>query len=128
MTRAEAAARKYVEMWTRLDLDRDARRALLDACWAADGRIVARGMTIRGREAVWASMEGFFANLNGRKNRLTSEIDANDNSFRFRAALDNPDGASLEVHDIGEIDADGRIVVIYTFNGPLKDAGAGATG
>lgn len=57
------------------------------------------------------------------RSRLASEIDANETSFRFRAVLARPDrGIVLEVHDVGEIDADGRIAVLYTFNGPLKDA------
>jgi len=123
MTPAEAAARAYVAMWT--EPDRDRRRALLEQCWAVDGRMVARGRTIGGREALWASVEGFFADRRGRRNRLTSEIDANDTSFRFRAVLEDADGTVLvEAHDIGEVDADGRITVLFTFNGPLRDAAA----
>lgn len=121
MTPAEAAARTYVAMW--MEPDRDRRRALLEQCFAAEGRLVARGRTLRGREALWTSMEAFFADPRGLRTRLTSEIDANETSFRFRAVLERPDGGvAVEAHDVGEIDADGRIAVLYTFNGPLKDA------
>ncbi len=121
MTRAEAAARTYAAMW--MEPDRDRRRALLEQCFASDGRLVARTATLRGRDAVWQGMEAFFADPRGLRTRLDSEIDANETSFRFRAVLERPDGAViLEVHDVGEIDDDGRIAVLYTFNGALKDA------
>src|SRR5688572_1927033 len=102
MSRAAAAARNYAAMW--MEPDRARRRALLDECFAADGRLVARNATLRGRDAVSDAMDAFFADPRGLRTRLDSEIDANDTSFRFRAVLELPDGVILEVHDIGEID------------------------
>jgi hypothetical protein len=127
MTPAAAAARAYAAMW--MEPDRDRRRTLLEQCWAVDGRMVARGRTLHGREAVWKSLEGFASDRRGRRIRLASEIDANDTSFRFRGVLEDADGTLVvEAHDVGEVDADGRIAVLYTFNGPLKDAPATAPG
>jgi hypothetical protein len=37
--------------------------------------------------------------------------------------VERRDGTSLEFFDAGEIDADGRISLLLTFDGPLDDAG-----
>jgi len=116
----EVAARTYVAAWQ--EPDRARRAELLEACFAADGRIVTGGSQLRGRAAVATAMDDFFADPRGLSTRLTSGIDATRTTFRFRAILENRDGAPfLEIHDAGEIDADGRISLLLTFVGPLPD-------
>jgi hypothetical protein len=57
--------------------------------------------------------------------RVTSAIDATGAIFRVgsEGIFGN---AATETFDAGEVDADGRIAVIYTFAGPLADAVAAA--
>lgn len=114
----EVAVRTYVAAWQ--EPDRARRAELLEACFAADGRVVSRATELRGRAAVAAAIDAFFADPRGLSTRLTSGIDAARTTFRFRAVLEYRDGApALEFHDSGEVDADGRIAVLLTFLGPL---------
>ncbi len=117
----EIAARTYVAAWQ--ESDRARRADLLEACFAADGRIVTRGTELRGRAAVAAAMDAFFADPRGLSARLISGIDAAGTTFRFRAIVEYRDGAPpAESLDAGEIDADGRISLLLTFGGPLPEA------
>ena len=55
--------------------------------------------------------------------RLTSEIQVCGNWFRFTAEVVRPDGSRYsQVLDVGELDSEGRIVRIMTFNEPLGTA------
>ena len=120
MSAAETAARAYVAMW--MEPDREVRARLLEESFAVDGRIVARGSTLRGRAEVWKSLEEFFGHPLGLRARLTSAIDAGATTFRFRSVVERGDGTPfLEFLDTGEIDDRGRISTIYTFIGPLAD-------
>lgn len=122
MTPAEKAARTYIAMWNEPDADR--RRALMEQCWAERGRLVTRISVLDGREALWKSMGGFHTDPRGLRAKLTTVIDAGETVFRFAGIVAAPDGASLgEAYDVGEIGADGKIVVLYTFSGPLASAG-----
>src|SRR5438045_1486876 len=59
----EIAARTYVAAWQ--EPDPAARARLIDACFAAEGRIVSPGAVIRGRAALAASIDAFFADPGG---------------------------------------------------------------
>jgi hypothetical protein len=114
----EAAARAYIAAWG--EPDPEARARLLEACFAVDGRLVTGGDGIRGRAALAAAMDKFFADRPGLRPRLTSAIDTQGRMFRFCGVLEGPDGTVLgENHDAGEVDGDGRIAILLTFNGPL---------
>lgn len=118
---AEQAARNYAEVWR--EDDRDERAALLESCFAAEGRLVGRSRTLRGRVAVAAMIESALSDPRGFSARRTSAIEAAGAAFRFRSVVDFGDGsASIEGEDAGEIDADGRIAVLYAFTGPLRPA------
>ena len=96
---------------------------LRESCFAADGRLVARSQTLRGRAAVALAMDELFADARGLKTRLTSVVEAAGNVFRFRAALEFPDGTRLfELVDVREVNADRRIAQLFTFIEPLRDA------
>ena len=73
MTPAERAARTYFDAW--VEPDRDRRAALLEACFAIDGRIALRGQVM-----------------------------------------------PLQAEDVGEVDGDGRIAVLYAFARTLRAA------
>jgi hypothetical protein len=114
-----------VDTYIRAASERDPalREKMLEACFAADGRIVARNGVTRGRAAVAAAFTRFLSDPRLRGIRMVSAIDALGNSFRFRALADYEDGTSIEIFDAGEIDTTGRISTVLTFNGPLAEAG-----
>ena len=123
MTPTELAARRYFSAW--IEPDRAARAALLEACFAADGRISLPGQVLRGRAELAAAIDAFLADPRGLTARLTSVIDIVGAAFRFRARVEYPDGQPFrELLDVGEVDAEGRICALYTFIEPLRDAGA----
>ena len=101
----------------------DERIALLNQCWAEDGRFVTRSGEIRGRAEMNAMIGRFHADPNNVAIRIIG-IDARAKSFRFSVMTDRRDGTTLEVFDAGMIDDAGQISLILTFAGPLGIAGA----
>jgi hypothetical protein len=116
----EAVAHTYIRAWS--ERDPALRERLLEECFAADGRFVTRRRVIRGRAALAAEMERFHARAQWRSIRRLSVIDTGDTTFRWRGAVEFHDGTIAEAFDAGEIDADGKIVLLLTFDGPLADA------
>ena len=116
----EIAVDTYVRMWS--EPSPAVRARMLDACFAADGRMVTRSREIRGRVAFTEFMTSQLAHPQLRCIRVISAIDAQGTTFRFRSVVERLDGTALESFDAGEIDADGRISVILTFAGPLEEA------
>jgi len=85
------------------------------------------GQLLRGRAALAAAIDDFFADPRGLTTAITSALDAAGTTFRFRARIVHPDGRPfLELFDAGEVDADGRIAALYTFTEPLRPAAEGA--
>ncbi len=112
----EIAAQTYVAAWQEPDAVTRAR--LIDGCFAAEGRIVSPGAVIRGRAALAAAIDDFFADPRGLSARRVSAIDAQGPIFRFRSVVEDRDGRIVfDGLDAGEIDADGRITVLLTFGG-----------
>ncbi len=109
----------YIKAWG--ERDPEVRAAMIEACFAAGGRIVMRSREIRGRAALADEMATFLADPRLLRVRVTSAIDARDTTFRFRAVVERSDGTSLESFDAGEIDASGRISLLLTFAGPLGE-------
>ena len=125
MQRSEQAVRRYIDAW--FEPDRDRRAQLLDACFAVDGRILFAGRVIRGRGALAADIDAFQVDPRRLTARLTSPIDADGTTFRFRALFTLPDGQRhSELVDIGEVDGDGRIATLFTFEEPLAEFDAAA--
>lgn len=81
----ETAARSYVAAWQ--EPDPAARARLIEACFAADGRIVAPGSVIRGRAGL------------------------------ARAIADREGRVVFEGFDAAEVDTDGRITILLAFSG-----------
>jgi hypothetical protein len=117
MSSTETAARTYAATWQ--EPDPAVRAKMIEACFAAEGRIVSRGTEIRGRAALAKVIEDFRADPRGLTARLASEIDVQGPLFRFRAVVERRDGTIVESFDAGEVDAEGRIGVLLTFGGPL---------
>ncbi len=112
---AEIAAQRYVALWQ--ERDAAARLRLIDACFAKEGRIVSRGGTIiRGRAALAAAVDDFFADPRGLSARLSTAIDVQGPLFRFRSVVEDREGRIVfDGFDAAEVDSDGRIAVLLTF-------------
>jgi len=120
MSAAELAALRYIDAW--FEPDRDRRTALLEVCFAVDGRISVLGTPLRGRAKLAAMIEAFQVDPRKLVAAMTSPIEAGETSFRFRARFSFPDGQlHSELVDVGEIGGDGRIAALYTFSDPLGD-------
>jgi hypothetical protein len=66
-------------------------------------------------------MTRFLADPQWLRVRLISAVDAQGTTFRYRAVAERHDGSSVEAFDAGEIDSEGRIIVLLTFAGPLGE-------
>ncbi|WP_437308158.1 hypothetical protein [Sorangium sp. So ce388] len=53
---------------------------------------------------------------------MLSFIDTGNTTFRFRSVVERSDGENFELFDAGEVDATGRISLLLTFAGPLREA------
>ncbi len=113
----ERAVRAYEAAWQEPDPVK--RAALLDACFAVDGRIVTSGIPIRGRAALAQAMATFLADPRGLSARIVGPIDAKGPTFRFHSTITHRDGTVLPAFDAGEVDANGHIAVLITFGGPM---------
>lgn len=98
------------------------RAQLLEACYAENARMVTRNRELHGRAALADMLDRFHENPQLLRIRVTSTVDAQGTTFRYRAVADFRDSPSAEVFDAGEIDASGRISLILTFAGPLANA------
>jgi len=117
-TPIETAIHTYIKAWS--ERDPTLRAALIEACFAPQGRIVTRNREIVGRAAFAEAIARFHADSSFLRIRLTSVIDAGRSSFRFSGVVERADGTtSVEAFDAGELDASGRISVLLTFDGPL---------
>jgi predicted cupin superfamily sugar epimerase len=83
--------------------------------------MVTRSREIRGRASLAAALTGFLADPRLARVRLASAIDAEGTTFRYRAVAERWDGTTAESFDAGEIDASGRISLLLTFAGPLRE-------
>lgn len=118
-TPIERAVVTYIKAWS--ERDPALRAALIEACFAPEGRIVTRGRDIVGRAAFADAVADLQARSPFHRIRLTSAIDAGRTTFRFSGAVDYHDGNSAENFDAGEVDATGRIAILLTFAGPLGE-------
>jgi hypothetical protein len=112
-----------VDTYVRAAREREpaARAKLVEACFAEDCRLVTRSGVIRGRAGVDAMLARGFADPQILGFRMASVVDAAGTTFRYRSIVERRDGTSIEFFDAGEIDADGRIVTLLVFAGPLAD-------
>jgi hypothetical protein len=115
----ESAADTYIRAWN--EPDGAVRAKMIEACFADDGRIVARGSEFRGRAALLDLMTRFLADPTLLRVRVTSAVDASGTTFRYRASIERRDGTSREFLDVGEIDASGRIALLLVFAEPLGE-------
>jgi hypothetical protein len=92
---------------------------LIEACIAADFRMVTRGRTIVGRAALAELVKRFLEDPEVASVRLTSAIDLGTTTFRYSSVVELRNGKVLEFFDAGEVDAEGKISLLLVFDGPL---------
>lgn len=110
----ENAVASYIQVFH--ERDPAVRTALLETCFAENGRFVTRSREMRGRAAIAEMATRLFADPELTGVRVTA-IDAQGTTFRFRSVVERRDGTTAEFFDAGEIDGDGRIALILTFSG-----------
>ncbi|MFO0570059.1 MAG: cupin domain-containing protein [Polyangiaceae bacterium] len=120
---ATSPVARAVRTYIQASGERDAatREKLLRACFAERGRFVTRSRVLTGPAQVDAMIARFLADPEVLGFRLTSAVDAAGTTFRYGSRVERRDGTSAEFFDAGEIDADGRIVTLLVFTGPLAD-------
>jgi hypothetical protein len=117
----EGAVETYIQAWC--ERDPVVRQRLIEQCFAVEGRLLTRRRVICGRAELAAAVARFHANYQVRRVRRLSPIDTGDTTFRVRGLAEFVDGTSAESFDAGEVDAQGKIALVLTFDGPLADAG-----
>lgn len=115
----EGVVETYIQAWR--ERDPVLRERLLDACFASEGRFVTRRRVLRGRAALAAEMARFHAATGWHSIHLTSVIDTGETTFRFRGVVELDSGVVAEASDAGEVDAEGKISLLITFDGPLAE-------
>lgn len=113
----ERVIETYIQAWSEREPLR--REKLIEACFAADGRFVTRHRVVHGRAALAADMARFHTDTRWRSLRRLSVIDVGHTTFRFRGVVEFHDGTMAESSDAGEVDAQGKISLLITFDGPL---------
>lgn len=112
-----AAVNAYMDAWN--ETDEAARLALLARCWSQRGRYVDPNVDLTGRPALAQHIAKVQASRPGARLEFMSAIDVHHNVVRFLWRLAQADGTFGDVSiDFGEVDEDGRLVLIAGFFGP----------
>ena len=113
---SELALDAYMAAWAERDFD--ARAKLIDACWTDESRLVSKRSEIKGKAALEKAIGPLFTNSQIAGFRLIAR-EIGKTTFRLRTALDFVGGKSVEFYDCGEFFPEGKIRVIFTFDGAL---------
>jgi hypothetical protein len=107
-------AEQYIAAWN--ETDPAARRALIDATWAPDGRYTDPLADVAGREQIDAVIGAAQAQFAGMTFRLAGAVDAHHDQARFTWEL-APAGAEAVVvgFDVAQRDAEGRLALVLGF-------------
>ena len=119
MNPAEIVAR-YTSAW--MQTDRDARRQVLEVCWAPDATYCDPSAQVTGRAAFVEHIGGFHQQFPGARLELTSEVDSHHQYLRFEWKMVLADGkVFLHGVDFGEVATDGAALQrIVGFFGPAE--------
>lgn len=112
---------RYANAWN--ETDSDARRALLEQCWADDGVYIDPTAHLVGREALNAHISNVHAKRASFRIEMMSDVDLHHNVIRFLWRIAFADGARGDVSiDFGEVGEDGRLSKIVGFFGAAPGA------
>jgi hypothetical protein len=106
----------YLAMWNEAD---PARRAqLIIEAWATKGRYVDPVQEAEGHDALSAMVDSVHERFPGHRFRRLSGVDVHHDELRFAWELAGPDGSvTVGGIDVGQVDADGRLLRISGFFG-----------
>ncbi len=115
---SSAVVDRYMAAWN--EPDPEARRALLDECWAQAGIYCDPSGRATGRDGLCAHIGSFQEWRPGTRSEVTSSVDEYDGCLRFSWRMLAADGTvALEGTDFGELDGAGALRRIIGFFGPL---------
>lgn len=101
--------------------DADRRNVLVAAAWNADGELVDPPLGGRGHAEISALADVVLTHYAGHRFRRTTAVDAHHGFARYGWELVGPDGApAVTGTDVVELDADGKLLRIIGFFGPLE--------
>jgi hypothetical protein len=114
---------RHLEAYALADTGR--RNQLIAECWQSDGRLVDPPFEGQGHAEISAMVDVVLTHYAGHTFTRTTVVDTHHEFARYGWALVGPDGtAAVSGTDIVEVGADGRLVCIVGFFGPLvPDAG-----
>jgi hypothetical protein len=105
------------------EADPAVRRPLLEQAFVADGKLIDPPIDGEGHQGISDMMTAVLAHYAGHTFRRVSGIDEHHGFVRYGWELSAPDGAvALTGLDVAEVDADGRLVRVVGFLGPLPAA------
>lgn len=110
------AVQCYVEAWN--TADDDARRALLELCWADHGVYVDPQLQAQGRDKLDRLIRAYHQHRPGLSVAIASVIDDHHKVFRFVWTLTDAE-TTIKALDVGEVDARGMISRITRFFGAI---------
>lgn len=111
-----------VDQWLAAYGDADTARRMdaIRAAWHPQGRLVDPPMEARGHQAINDQAATLLAQFPGHRFERTTEVDAHHQFLRYGWRLLDAAGAvRLEGLDVAELDADGRLLGVVGFFGPL---------
>ncbi|MGH6872349.1 MAG: nuclear transport factor 2 family protein [Rhizomicrobium sp.] len=115
MSGAQRAVEDYIAAWNEPDAAGIAGR--LQACMAEDAVLTASYQTVSGRSNLVQLIAEFRRSRPGDRAVLTSEVETVGSRFRFTGGGRHADGTLYgEVMDVGELDGEGRIKWLTTFD------------
>ena len=118
MADAQRAVERYIAAWNESDPARIA--ALLDGCVAGGASLMSNQHAVTGRAALADFVAAFRAARPQDRAVLTSAVETVGRRFRFTGGGIGADGKPYgEVMDVGELDGEGRIAWLVTFDAPL---------
>jgi hypothetical protein len=114
MTNYEDIAQRYIGTWN--ETDPAARRAALEALWAADGRYRDPLADVTGLEQLDATIAAVQAQFPTFVFRLAGAVDGHGSQCRFRWEL-GPEGQEAPVvgFDVAVLDPEGKIQAVLGF-------------
>ncbi|HEY1630716.1 MAG TPA: nuclear transport factor 2 family protein [Rhizomicrobium sp.] len=121
MSEAQRAVEAYFAAWNEKDPARIS--ALVKSCIAADAQLTSSAHSVTGADALAEFIVAFRQMRPGDAAVLTSKVESVGAVFRFTGCGKQPDGTVYsDVMDVGELDADGRIKRLVTFDSVMPSS------
>jgi hypothetical protein len=102
------------------DPDKTRRAQAVGSLWAEHGQLIDPPLSATGHAQIVAQADALLSQFPGHRFRRSSGVDSHHGFARYAWQLLDPAGAvALEGCDVAQIDAQGRLVQVVGFFGPL---------